>query len=112
MWNGIGGDLFAIFYDAQSGHYYGLNASRCAPAAQSLERLRQKRPAPEMPMHGIEPVTVPGAVHGWGKLLDRFGKKKMSEVLAPAIQVAEDGYPVTEWIAPHFASSVDLFARQ
>jgi gamma-glutamyltranspeptidase / glutathione hydrolase len=51
-----------------------------------------------MPVHGIEPVTVPGSVDGWQKMLDRFGKKKMNEVLAPAIQVAEDGYPVTEWV--------------
>jgi gamma-glutamyltranspeptidase/glutathione hydrolase len=107
VWNGIGGDLFAIVYDAKSGKYYGLNASGWAPAAQSLERLRQKG-LREMPMHGIEPVTVPGSVDGWQKLLDRFGKKKMNEVLAPAIQIAEDGYPVTEWIAQHFTSSVDL----
>jgi len=107
MWNGIGGDLFAIVYDAKSGKYYGLNASGWAPAAQSVERLRQKG-LREMPMHGIEPVTVPGSVDGWQKLLDRFGKKKMNEVLAPAIQIAEDGYPVTEWIAQHFASNVDL----
>jgi gamma-glutamyltranspeptidase/glutathione hydrolase len=107
MWNGIGGDLFAIVYDAKSGKYYGLNASGWAPAAQSVERLREKG-LREMPMHGIEPVTVPGAVDGWQKLLDRFGKKKMNEVLAPAIQISEDGYPVTEWIAQHFASSVDL----
>ena len=107
MWNGIGGDLFAIVYDAKSGKYYGLNASGWAPAAQSIERLRQKG-LREMPAHGIEPVTVPGSVDGWQKLLDRFGKKKMNEVLAPAIQIAEDGYPVTEWIAQHFASNVDL----
>ncbi len=107
MWNGIGGDLFAIVYDAKSGKYYGLNASGWAPAAQSVERLRQKG-LREMPVHGIEPVTVPGSVDGWQKLLDRFGKKKMNEVLAPAIQIAQDGYPVTEWIAQHFASSVDL----
>jgi len=107
MWNGIGGDLFAIVYDAKSGKYYGLNASGWAPAAQSVERLRQKG-LREMPGRGIEPVTVPGSVDGWQKLLDRFGKKKMNEVLAPAIQVAEDGYPVTEWIAQHFASNVDL----
>jgi gamma-glutamyltranspeptidase/glutathione hydrolase len=107
MWNGIGGDLFAIVYDAKSGKYYGLNASGWAPAAQSVERLRQKG-LREMPGRGIEPVTVPGSVDGWQKLLDRFGKKKMNEVLAPAIQVAEDGYPVTEWIALHFASNVDL----
>jgi gamma-glutamyltranspeptidase/glutathione hydrolase len=107
MWNGIGGDLFAIVYDAKSGKYYGLNASGWAPAAQSIERLHQKG-LREMPMHGIEPVTVPGSVDGWQKLLDRFGRKKMNEVLAPAIQVAEDGYPVTEWIAQHFAANVDL----
>ena len=107
MWNGIGGDLFAIVYDAKSGKYYGLNASGWAPAGQSVERLRQMG-LREMPVHGIEPVTVPGSVDGWQKLLDRFGKKKMNEVLAPAIQVAQDGYAVTEWIAMHFASSVDL----
>jgi gamma-glutamyltranspeptidase/glutathione hydrolase len=107
MWNGIGGDLFAIVYDAKSGKYYGLNASGWAPAAQSIERLH-KMGLREMPVHGIEPVTVPGAVDGWQKLLDRFGKKKLNEVLAPAIQIAQDGYPVTEWIAQHFASSVDL----
>src|SRR5579872_3431750 len=107
MWNGIGGDLFAIVYDAKSGKYYGMNASGWAPATQSVERLRQKG-LREMPVHGIEPVTVPGSVDGWQKMLDRFGKKKMNEVLAPAIQIAEDGYPVTEWIAQHFASQVDL----
>src|ERR1700730_2424507 len=107
MWNGIGGDLFAIVYDAKSGKYYGLNASGWAPAAQSIERLRQKG-LREMPVHGIEPVTVPGSVDGWQKLLDRFGKKKMNEVLAPAIQVAQDGFPVTEWIALHFAQNVDM----
>src|SRR6202165_4571640 len=107
MWNGIGGDLFAIVYDAKSGKYYGLNASGWAPAAQSIERLRQKG-LRDMPAHGIEPVTVPGSVDGWQKLLDRFGKKKMNEVLAPAIQIAAGGYPVTEWVAQHFASNVDL----
>jgi gamma-glutamyltranspeptidase/glutathione hydrolase len=107
MWNGIGGDLFAIVYDAKSGKYYGLNASGWAPAAQSIERLRQKG-LREMPVHGIEPVTVPGSVDGWQKLLDRFGKNKMNEVLAPAIQIALDGFPVTEWVARHFASNVDL----
>jgi gamma-glutamyltranspeptidase / glutathione hydrolase len=107
MWNGIGGDLFAIVYDAKSGKYYGLNASGWAPAAQSIDRLRQKG-LREMPMRGIEPVTIPGSVDGWQKMLDRFGKKKMNEVLAPAIQIAQDGYPVTEWIAQHFTSNIDL----
>jgi gamma-glutamyltranspeptidase/glutathione hydrolase len=61
-----------------------------------------------MPSHGIEAATIPGSVDGWQKLLDRFGKKKMNEVLAPAIQVADNGFPVTEWIALHFAKNVDL----
>ena len=107
VWNGIGGDLFAIVYDAKSGKYYGLNASGWAPAGQSIDRLRQKG-LREMPSHGIEAVTVPGAVDGWQKLLDRFGKKKMNEVLAPAIQIADNGFPVTEWIALHFAKNVDM----
>src|SRR5277367_1364984 len=73
MWNGIGGDLFAIVYDAKSGKYYGLNASGWAPAGQSIDRLHRMG-LREMPMHGIEPVTVPGSVDGWQKLLDRFGR--------------------------------------
>jgi gamma-glutamyltranspeptidase/glutathione hydrolase len=107
MWNGIGGDLFAIVYDAKSGKYYGLNASGWAPAGQSIERLHEKG-LREMPGYGIESATVPGSVDGWQKLLDRFGKKKLDELLAPAIQIAQDGFPVTEWIALHFAKEVDL----
>src|SRR3984893_10800826 len=107
MWNGIGGDLFAIVYDAKSGKYYGLNASGWAPAGQSIERLHQKG-LREMPGYGIESATVPGSVDGWQKLLDRFGKKKLNELLAPAIQIAQDGFPVTEWIALHFAMNVDM----
>ncbi|MGH9680721.1 MAG: gamma-glutamyltransferase family protein, partial [Candidatus Acidiferrales bacterium] len=107
MWNGIGGDLFAIVYDAKTKKYYGLNASGWAPAAQSIERLRAKG-FQEMPLRGIESATVPGAVDGWQKLADRFGKKKLNEDLAPAIQISENGYAVTEWIAIHFAKDVDL----
>lgn len=107
MWNGIGGDLFAIVYDAKSGKYYGLNASGWAPAGQSIARLHQQG-LREMPSFGIESSTVPGAVDGWQKLLDRFGKKKLGEVLAPAIQIAENGFPITEWIALHYAADVDV----
>src|SRR6202171_6105929 len=107
MWNGIGGDIFAISYDAKSGKYYGLNASGWAPAGQSIARLHEKG-LREMPGYGIESATVPGSADGWQKLLDRFGKKKMNEVLAPAIQIAQDGFPVTEWIALHFASNVNM----
>jgi gamma-glutamyltranspeptidase/glutathione hydrolase len=102
MSNGIGGDLFAIVYDAKTGKLYGINASGWAPAGLSIEALRQKG-LRSMPLRGIDSVTVPGAVDGWDKLLQRFGKKKFAEVLAPAIQIAEEGYPVTEWVGATWA---------
>src|SRR6201993_607325 len=71
MSNGIGGDLFAIIYDAKSGKLYGLNASGWAPAGLTIEFLR-KQGFQDMPGQGIQSVTVPGAVDGWQKLLDRF----------------------------------------
>jgi gamma-glutamyltranspeptidase / glutathione hydrolase len=98
MSNGIGGDLFVIVYDAKSGKLYGLNASGWAPAALSIDSLK-KQGFQDMPPRGIQSVTVPGAVDGWQKLEDRFGKKKLAEALAPAIRTAEDGFPVTEWIS-------------
>ncbi|HWW50981.1 MAG TPA: gamma-glutamyltransferase [Verrucomicrobiae bacterium] len=107
MWNGIGGDLFAIVYDARSGKLYGLNASGWAPAGQSIERLHRMG-LENVPPYGIESATVPGAVDGWQKMLDRFGSKKMNEVLAPAIELADRGFPVTEWIALHFATNLEL----
>lgn len=107
MWNGIGGDLFAIFYEAKTGKIYGLNASGWAPAGQSIERLHGKG-LRSVPALGIESATVPGAVDGWQKLLDRFGTKRMNEVLTPAIQLADDGFPVTEWVALHFAKDLKL----
>jgi gamma-glutamyltranspeptidase/glutathione hydrolase len=106
MSNGIGGDLFAIVYDAKSGKLYGLNASGWAPAALSAETLRA-RGLREMPSYGIVPVTVPGAVDGWAKLLERFGRKKFDEVLAPAIRIADEGFPVTEWVSGAWAEAAD-----
>ena len=97
MSNGIGGDLFAIVYDAKSGKYYGLNASGWAPAGLTVEHLRSKGHR-RMPQLGIHSVTVPGAVDGWNALLTRFGRKKLADVLAPSIRAAEEGFPVTEWV--------------
>ena len=97
MSNGIGGDLFAIVYDAKSGKYYGLNASGWAPAGLTVEHLRGKGHR-RMPQLGIHSVTVPGAVDGWNALLTRFGRKRLADVLAPSIRVAEEGFPVTEWV--------------
>jgi gamma-glutamyltranspeptidase/glutathione hydrolase len=98
MANGMGGDLFAIIYDAKEKKLYGLNASGYAPAKASSDLLRAKGYI-EMPQRGIYSVDVPGVVDGWQKMMDRFGRKKMSDVLAPAIHIAEQGFPVTEWVA-------------
>ena len=99
MSNGIGGDLFAIVYEAKSGKLYGLNASGPAPKAMTPEFLKTKGITGQMPLRGIHSVTVPGAVDGWAALLKRFGHKTLPEVLAPAIRYAEDGFPVTEMVA-------------
>jgi len=107
MSNGIGGDLFAIVYDAKSGKLYGLNASGWAPAGLTIEFLK-KQGFSDMPGAGIQSVTVPGAVDGWQKLLDRFGKKKFSDVLAPVIKTAEDGFPVTEWTSGLWAANAEF----
>src|SRR5580700_5200053 len=107
MSNGIGGDLFAIVYDAKTGKLYGLNASGWSPAGLTVEFLRNQG-FQDMPGQGIQSVTVPGAVDGWQKLLDRFGKKKFSEVLAPAIRAAEDGFPVTEWTSGLWSANAEF----
>jgi len=107
MMNGIGGDLFAIVYDAKANKLYGLNASGWAPAGLTIEFLR-KQGLREMPQHGVHAITVPGAVDGWQKLADKFGRRKLSENLAAAIKTAENGFPVPEWTAAYWAGDVDL----
>ncbi len=103
--NGIGGDLFAIVYEAKSGRIFGLNASGWSPAGLTQEFFRAKGIA-VMPQHGIQAVTVPGCVDGWEKLLTRFGRKKFPEVLAAAIAHAEEGFPVTDHVAWSASSSL------
>lgn len=104
MANGIGGDLFAIVYEARTGKLYGLNASGWAPAGLTPEFLQNKG-ITKMPQTNIHSVTVPGAVDGWSKLLERFGRKKLSELLAPSIRYAEQGFPVSEIFASYWAES-------
>jgi gamma-glutamyltranspeptidase / glutathione hydrolase len=95
MSNGIGGDLFAIYWEAKTGKLYGLNASGWAPQALTIDHLEAKG-IHEMPQSGIDSVTVPGAVDGWTKLHDRFGKLAWSELFQPAIFYASQGYAVPE----------------
>jgi len=104
MMNGIGGDLFAIVFDAKSGKLYGLNASGWAPAKLTVDFLKGKG-ITEMPERGIHAVTVAGTVDGWSKLLTRFGTKKFSDVLSPAIHYAREGFPVPELDAEDWAGS-------
>jgi gamma-glutamyltranspeptidase / glutathione hydrolase len=104
MANGMGGDLFAIVFEAKTGRLYGLNASGWSPAGLTLEFLKG-RGMTNMPQSGIQSVTVPGAVDGWDKLLRRFGRMRLKEVLAPAIRYAEEGYPVTEIFSSYWLAS-------
>jgi gamma-glutamyltranspeptidase / glutathione hydrolase len=107
MMNGIGGDLFAIVYDAKANKLYGLNASGWAPKGLTIEFLH-KQGLREMPQRGVHAITVPGAVDGWHALAEKFGRKKLSEDLAAAIKTAEEGFPVPEWTAAYWAAEVDL----
>jgi gamma-glutamyltranspeptidase/glutathione hydrolase len=102
---GIGGDLFAIVWDAATEKLYGLNASGRSPRSLTLEEFRRQG-LDAIPSHGPLPVSVPGAVDGWFELHGRFGKLPMPAVLAPAIRYGEEGFPVTELIAHYWALSV------
>ena len=104
MANGIGGDLFALVYEARSGKLYGLNASGWAPAGLTPGFLKSHGIS-EMPQSGIHSVTVPGAVDGWDKLLKRFGRKRLQDMLAPSIRYAEEGFPVTEIFSSYWVAS-------
>jgi gamma-glutamyltranspeptidase/glutathione hydrolase len=106
MMNGMGGDLFAIVYDAKSGKLYGLNASGWAPKGMTIDYLH-KLGVREMPQQGVNSIIVPGAVDGWQRLAERFGRKKLADDLAPSIRTAEDGFPVPEWDAAYWSASVN-----
>ena len=104
--NGVGGDLFAIVWDAKTKKLYGLNASGRSPKSLTLEKLRaelRKLNSTTIPRTGPLPVSVPGAVDGWFELHGKFGKLPMKELLAPAISYARNGFPVTEIIAEGWA---------
>ena len=107
MMNGVGGDLFAIVYDAASGELHGINASGYAPAALTIDSLRASG-ITSMPQTGINAVTIPGAVAGWSMLSDRFGRLPLGEVLAPAIRIADEGFPVPEITAAEWAGGETL----
>jgi len=104
MMNGIGGDLFAIYWDAKADKLYGLNASGWAPQGLTIEHLKAKGSA-SMPQSGIDAVTVPGAVAGWSQLHERFGRLPWKDVFQLAIFYAERGFPVPELIHDYWKES-------
>jgi gamma-glutamyltranspeptidase/glutathione hydrolase len=111
--NGIGGDLFAIVWDPKTAKLHGLNASGRSPQSRSLERLKEQLAgADSIPPLGHLPVTVPGTVDGWFELHQRFGNLPMQKVLAPAIQYAKEGFPVSPVIAYYFQRAEAAFNRR
>ena len=109
--NGIGGDLFAIVYDAKTGALHGLNASGWAPGGLTPALLKSQG-LTGMPQGGIHTVTVPGAVAGWDALRANLGSLPMSDLLAPAIFYADEGFPVSDVIAAHWAALADKLAAE
>ena len=103
---GVGGDLFAMVWDAKTRKLFGLNASGRSP--QALSRQEFKRLGVDtVPPYGPLPISVPGCVDGWSTLHKRFGKLPLGEVLAPAVRHAENGFPVTEVIAMYWAGGIE-----
>jgi gamma-glutamyltranspeptidase / glutathione hydrolase len=102
--NGIGGDLFAIVWDAKTQKLYGLNASGRSPYDLSYEYFK-KNGITRIPAFGPLPVSVPGCVDGWFELHKKFGNLPVSDILKPAITYAREGFPVSEVIAYYWNSN-------
>ena len=108
--NGIGGDLFAIVWEAESKKLHGLNASGPAPKNISIDYFKDKG-LEKIPAYGPLPVTVPGAVDGWVKLHEKFGKLDFKTLFEPTIAYARNGFPVTETIAYYLKNSQKRFEK-
>lgn len=113
MSTGIGGDCFALVYEAKTGQVTALNGSGRAPTAFTLEEAQRRGLTPErgIPLTGPLPVTVPGTVSGWAALLGRFGTMSLAGCLAPAIATAEAGFPVSELISGGWQRSAEKLSK-
>src|SRR6202522_3598693 len=89
--NGIGGDLFVLYYEAKTGKVYGLNSSGWTPKALTIDYLKSKG-VTEIDPIGVETIDVPGAAAGWDRLTPRFGSLPFTQLLAPAIYYAQNGF--------------------
>ncbi|KWV90729.1 gamma-glutamyltransferase family protein [Erythrobacter sp. YT30] len=111
--NGIGGDLFAIVYDPDTGELYGLNGSGRSPAGQTLDQLKEKlNGADSLPPVGPLPVTIPGTVDAWFTMHGRFGSMPMETILTPTIRYAEEGHPLAPVIAMYFGRGLAAYERR
>lgn len=108
---GIGGDLFVILWDAKTKKLYGLNASGRSPKNLTLKYFKENG-FEKIPRDGALPVSVPGVVDGWFELHDKFGKLPIKDILDPAIQYADNGFPVSQLIGYYFNTSVDYYRRK
>ncbi|MEY3457828.1 MAG: putative gamma-glutamyltransferase YwrD, partial [Planctomycetota bacterium] len=108
---GIGGDLFAIVWDAQSQKLHGLNASGRSPAKLTADEF-SRRGLKRIPSFGVLPISVPGCVDGWFELHARFGKLPFQTLMQPAIRYAREGFAVTEVIAAAWKSGESVFRDQ
>lgn len=108
--NGMGGDLFAIVWDAETEQLYGLNASGRSPYDLTLEYFKENG-YEKIPSTGPLPVSVPGCVDGWFELHNKFGKASMSTILTPAIYYAENGFPLSEVIAYYWQRNAEVLKK-
>jgi len=107
---GMGGDLFAIIWDAKTQKLYGLNASGRSPQSLTLKHFQEKG-LTSIPPYGPLPVSVPGCVDGWFEMHEKFGKLSMKKILAPTIQYAREGFPVSELIAYYLQRSGKILSK-
>jgi gamma-glutamyltranspeptidase/glutathione hydrolase len=110
MMNGIGGDLFLLYWDAKEGKLYGLNSSGWAPRKLTVEFLAQQG-ITAMPYTGIHSVTVPGAVEGWSQSHKRFGRLPWKDLFSQAIDYAQHGYAVPEMIQSYWADQLEKMSK-
>ena len=111
---GIGGDMFCLYYDAETKKVSAMNGSGRSGQNVTLEKIRRDLGIPEgqsgqIPMNSVHAATVPGAAAGWVDCVERFGSGKVSleDILGPAIELAEKGFPVSE-LSATFVSTIDI----
>ena len=109
MFSGLGGDTMILAWSAKDRKVFGLNGSGIAPPGASLDKVADR---PFMPEHGAQAVTIPGAVDGWCRLLERFGTRPLAKLWEPAAAAARDGYPVGESIAGVWAATAKLLPKE